>query len=242
MAGGLEIEKGERRPPPLTFLPLLCTIRNERKPPRRRGAVSTPCSNEICACDGNGSYVRFRCCHLSERWTVVDTSIEKIGIGLQKYCSIMSCLYQTDVSKDREFQRLFNGYYRMRQRSERFYCCFYRYLEEHKFDDALTYAQVLTYLFQETGCIHASFSSKLLATVRPEMPVWDKYVLSNLGLRAPYYSCKSRFQRVLDTYQKICDWYQTSEAQAKVAVFDANFPNVDITDVKKIDFVLWQTR
>ena len=58
----------------------------------------------------------------------MDTSIEKIGIGLQKYCSIMTCLYQTDVSKDREFQRLFNGYYRMRQRSERFYCCFYRYL------------------------------------------------------------------------------------------------------------------
>ena len=48
----------------MTFLPLLCTIRNERKPPRRRGAVSTPCSNEICACDGNGSYVRFRCCLL----------------------------------------------------------------------------------------------------------------------------------------------------------------------------------
>ena len=172
----------------------------------------------------------------------MDTSIEKIGIGLQKYCSIMTSLYQTGVSKDREFQRLFNGYYRMRQRSERFYCCFYRYLEEHKFDNALTYAQVLTYLFQETGCIHASFSSKLLATVRPEMPVWDKYVLSNLGLKAPYYSCKSRFQRVLDTYQKICDWYQTPEAKSKVAVFDSNFPNIDITDVKKIDFVLWQTR
>ena len=164
MAGGLEIEKGERRPPPLTFLPLLCTIRNERKPPRRRGAVSAPCSNEICACDGIGRHARFRCCHLSERWTVVDTSIEKIGIGLQKYCSIMTSLYQTDVSKDREFQRLFNGYYRMRQRSERFYCCFYRYLEEHKFDNALTYAQVLTYLFQETGCIYASFSSKLLSS------------------------------------------------------------------------------
>ena len=89
----------------------------------------------ICGRGGIGRLDGFRCCHLSERWTVVDTSIEKIGIGLQKYCSIMTSLYQTDVSKDREFQRLFNGYYRMRQRSERFYCCFYRYLEEHKFDN-----------------------------------------------------------------------------------------------------------
>ena len=172
----------------------------------------------------------------------MDTSMEKIRIGIQKYCSIMSRLCQTDVSKDREFQRLFNGYYRMRQRSKEFYSCFYRFLEEHKLDTALTYEQVLTYLFQKTGCIHASFSSKLLATVRPEMPVWDKYVLSNLGLKAPYYSCKFRFQKVLDTYQKICDWYRTCEAQSKIAVFDANFPDVDITDVKKIDFVLWQTR
>ena len=170
------------------------------------------------------------------------TSMEKVGIGLQRYGSIMSCLYQTDVSKDREFQRLFNGYYRMRQRSQSFYRCFYRFLEEHKFDTALTYEQVLTYLFQETRCIHASFSSKLLATVRPEMPVWDQYVLSNLGLKAPYYSDKCRFQKVLDTYQKICDWYRTPEAQSKIAVFDLNFPNVDITNVKKIDFILWQTR
>ncbi len=123
-----------------------------------------------------------------------------------------------------------------------FYRCFYRYLEEHKFDTALTYEQVLTYLFQETGCIHASFSSKLLATVRPEMPVWDKYVLSNLGLKAPYYSCKSRFQKVLDTYQKNLRLVSDPGGPIKVAVFDANFPNVDITDVKKIDFVLWQTR
>ena len=172
----------------------------------------------------------------------MDTSMEKIAVGLRKYCSIMSLLYQTDVSQDREFQRLFNGYYRMRQRSARYYRSFYLYLEEHKLDTSLTYEQVLTYLFQETGCILASFSSKLLATVRPEMPVWDKYVLSNLGLKAPYYSCKSRFQKVLDTYERICDWYQTPEAQCKVAVFDANFPNTNITSVKKIDFVLWQTR
>ena len=172
----------------------------------------------------------------------MDTSVERIRIGLQKYGSIMVRLHQTDVSKDRDFQRLFNGYYRIRQRSEGFYRSFYRYLEEHKFDTALTYDQVLTDLFQETGCIHASFSSKLLATVRPEMPVWDKYVLSNLGLKAPYYSCKDRFQKVLDTYQKICDWYQTPEALSKAAVFEASFPHADITDVKKIDFVLWQTR
>ncbi len=172
----------------------------------------------------------------------MNTSIEKISVGLTKYISIMSRLPYTDVSKDREFQRLFNGFYKIRQRPAFFYNCFYCFLEKHKMDSTLTYEQVLSYLFKETGSIHASFSSKLLATVRPEMPVWDKYVLSNLNLKAPYYTDKYRFLKVIDTYQKICDWYHTPEAQSWITVFNSNFPNVSITDTKKIDFILWQTR
>ncbi len=161
---------------------------------------------------------------------------------MQKYCTIMGRLHDTDVSQDREFQRLFNGYYKIRQRPASFYSCFYQFLEQHKSDSTLAFQQVLTYLWEETGCIHASFSSKLLATVRPEMPVWDQYVLLNLGLKNPYYTDKCRFQKVLNTYQKICDWYQTPEAHLKVEIFNAHFPDVMITDVKKVDLILWQSR
>ena len=82
--------------------------------------------------------------------------------------------------------------------------------------------------------IYASFSSKLLATVNPNMPVWDKFVLQNLGLRAPYYYEKERLHKTILLYQKICDWYHTEDAAEKLIQFNLRFPNVDITDVKKI--------
>ena len=115
----------------------------------------------------------------------MDIIFEKIQIGIEKYNRIMKRVHETDVSVDADFQRVFNGFYRMRQRPESFYRIYYEYLERNKDNGDLTFEDVVTYLYHETGSIHASFSSKLLATVRPDMPVWDKFVLQNLGLRAP---------------------------------------------------------
>lgn len=172
----------------------------------------------------------------------METSIEKIEIGLKKYVEIMSTLKETDVSQNKDFQRLFNGFYRMRQQPANFYICFYQFLEQQKFNTTLTYPQVLTYLYNETGRIHASFSSKLLATVRPEMPVWDKHVLENLGLQPPKYSEKNRFEKVVALYNSICNWYQTQEAKSMIPIFEKFFPDANISNTKKIDLILWQTR
>lgn len=172
----------------------------------------------------------------------METSLEKIDIGLKKYTEIMSKLKQTDVSQDKEFQRLFNGFYRMRQQPANFYNCFYQFLEQQKYNDSLTYEQILSYLYNETGRIYASFSSKLLATVRPEMPVWDKHVLENLGLHPPKYSEKNRFEKVVSVYNSICDWYQTQEATSMIPIFEEHFPYANISSTKKIDLILWQTR
>lgn len=172
----------------------------------------------------------------------METSIEKIEIGLKKYIKIMSTLKKTDVSQDKDFQRLFNGFYRMRQQPANFYICFYQFLEQQKFNTNLTYPQVLTHLYNETGRIHASFSSKLLATVCPDMPVWDKHVLENLELQPPKYYEKNRFEKVVAIYNNICNWYQTQEAKSMIPIFEEYFPDANISNTKKIDLILWQTR
>ena len=130
----------------------------------------------------------------------------------------------------------------MRQRPASFYTSYYAYLEQNKHNRELTFEDIVTYLYQETDSIHASFSSKLLATVNPNMPIWDKFVLKNLGLRAPYHYEKDRLKKTVQLYQRICDWYKSSEATEKLNVFNESFPNVDISDAKKIDFILWATR
>lgn len=169
------------------------------------------------------------------------TDFDKIKIKLSVYLNIMDQFSRVDVTIDQDFQRMFNGYYRIRQRPQIFYKTIYRFLEDHKHDHDLTYHSVLHALYSATGRIERSFSSKVLATIRPECPVWDRYVISYLGLKPPAYSVRDT-SRVVAIYNQICAWYQTDEAKQKIDTFDAHFPGVPITDTKKIDFILWQTR
>ena len=169
-------------------------------------------------------------------------SLDKISAGIQKYHAIMSKLYAVDVSQDSKFQRMFNGYYRMRQRSPAFYQAFYSYLEQQKNNRELTFHEVLNHLYNATGVLTPSFSSKLLATVRPEMPVWDQFVLKNLGLKAPYYGDRNRIAKTEALYEAICRWYHTEEAKEWLDFFNAHLEDAPITDTKKIDLILWQTR
>ena len=168
--------------------------------------------------------------------------IDRVKIGLTKYNWIMRRVHESDVSTDAEFQKFYNGFYRMRQRPADFYKAYYAFLEQNKDNAHLTFEDILAYLYKETGAVHASFSSKLLATVNPDMPIWDKFVLQNLGLRTPYHYEKDRLQKTSQLYQRICDWYESEQAKEKLQVFNELFPNVDISDVKKIDFILWATR
>ena len=168
--------------------------------------------------------------------------LDRVAVGITKYNKIMAQVYAIDVSADSEFQKFYNGFYRMRQRTADFYQTYYAFLEQNKGNPDLTFEEILTYLYEKTGAVHASFSSKLLATVNPNMPIWDKFVLQNLGLRTPYTYQKDRLQKTVQLYQQICDWYESEQAKEKLREFNELFPNVDISDVKKIDFILWATR
>lgn len=172
----------------------------------------------------------------------MEKMLDRVKVGLTKYNWIMRRVHEVDVSADANFQKSYNGFYRMRQRPADFYKTYYAFLEQNKDNPSLTFEEILTYLYEETGSIHASFSSKLLATVNPDMPIWDKFVLQNLGLRTPYYYAKDRMQKTIQLYQRICEWYQSEQAREKLQLFNALFPNEEISDVKKIDFILWATR
>lgn len=151
----------------------------------------------------------------------------------------MKRVNETDVSTDADFQRFYNGFYRIRQRPANFYKAYYAYLERNKYNSQLTFEDILIHFYHENGTLQASFSSKLLATVRPDMPIWDRFVLQNLELRAPYSYKKDRIKKTLSLYQQICIWYRSDQAYAKLNEFNDYFPGVNILDVKKIDFILW---
>ncbi len=171
--------------------------------------------------------------------------IHKIGPGLIKYQTLMDRFHQVDVSADAEFQRLFNGFYRVRQRDERFYQTYYQFMEKHK-KHGTTFEKTLKHLHTELNRIEASFSSKLLATLNPDMPIWDEFVLEKLALKKPGQTGKNRFEDTILLYTQIHNWYRdyvkSPAGKEIIRLFDETYPGAGISDVKKVDFVLCQIR
>ncbi len=175
----------------------------------------------------------------------IQNALNKVEPGMKKYLSIMSKIRETDVSKDTLFQKEYNGFYRMRQRKPEYYSDYFEFMEKYKNQD-LSYKEVLKHFNDKFGRIEASFSSKLLASINPGMPVWDEFVLQNLQLKKPAQYDKNRLDKTINLYDSICNWYSeflyTAEADKMISLFDIMYPKNNLTNVKKIDLILWQMR
>lgn len=175
------------------------------------------------------------------------TSWLNIKTGLQKYEKIMELFHSVDVSENEEFQRTFNGFYRVRRRKPDFYKALYSFLESHK-NKKITFTKVLQYFYERFGRLEASFSSKVVATINPDMPIWDSEVLKRLKIKTPAYTLSSteRFEQTVEKYNQITLWYRdfmnSVEAKDMIETFDKEIGMTNIAPTKKIDFILWQTR
>ena len=167
------------------------------------------------------------------------------SMGLDKYQFIMSRVKETDVSKDADFQRTFNGFYIVR-RNEAWRKIYYEHFEKVK-NEAPTFASILTHLYESTGNIEPSFSSKMLATIYPDKPIWDRYVVQNLNMELVGATKQERLENAISLYGKIEKWYseflQTDKANECIEAFDRVMPDyAHISSIKKIDSILWSIR
>jgi len=176
----------------------------------------------------------------------VKAALHKIKDGVEKYTCLLQQIKFLDVSKDVQFQKSYNGFFRVRQKSTEFYDEYYIFMQDHKNSKTLSFEEILKHFYDKFNRIEASFSSKLLAMINPEMPIWDIHVLNNIGLEKPSYYSRERLSETIHLYSKICEWYKdflkTDEAKNWIKLFDEQYPNYQISEVKKVDFILWQTR
>ena len=167
------------------------------------------------------------------------------SLGLDKYEMILRFASSTNVSHDLGFQKVFNAFYRIRRNAE-WRKCYYD-LFEHAKAKHYGFADVIRILFDETGNVESSFSSKMIATIDPDRPIWDQYVIQNLGLELKGKTPKERVENAIRLYESIEQWYaaylKTEEARVNIAAFDRMLSSYTwISDVKKIDFLLWSKR
>ena len=98
---------------------------------------------------------------------------------------------------------------------------------------------VLDRLYEITTQREKSFTSKLVATLYPDSPVIDRYVLQNVGLKM------NGKEQILTGYNQLRDcvdaFLQAEMGQYLVAQFQQKYPQYpEITQVKMVDLVLWQ--
>jgi len=176
-----------------------------------------------------------------------NTNWENIEKGLKKYLLIMQLVRKVNVKESAEFQKLFNGFFRIMKKPKSFYAALYEYLELNK-NKKVSFEKTLDYFYQKFEKIEASFSSKIIATINPDFPVWDSEVLKSLNLKAPSYNIpkEKRIRIIISIYENIQKWYsdflKTEEAKNMIRIFDEKMGKTNLTKTKKIDLILWQTR
>lgn len=174
---------------------------------------------------------------------------------LDRYVVIMDDVRRVNVSKDVYFQKKFKYFYRVRLTDE--WCkVYFDLFEEMKSDKSPTFAKIIMAMqqgtkgmtvngrFYDDGRVEASFSSKMLATLNPDKPIWDSHVLKQLGVVVPTGSVDSRVQQCIEIYEKLENEYdifmKTEKARELIRKFDVLQPNyVGISPVKKVDYLVW---
>ena len=173
-------------------------------------------------------------------------ALGSVESGLEKYRWIQAAVVERDVAVDAEFQRRFNGFYRIR-RNRQWRQAFFGLLEQCK-TVPLSFEAVLETLHAKTGRVEASFASKLTATIDPSQPVIDSIVLGNVGLRLSYSGAVDRrMARAVQVHDQLRSLYaaflMTDVGRYLVDQFNAaRYADSGVTDVKKLDLVLWKTR
>ncbi|MBI5672791.1 MAG: hypothetical protein HZC50_05960 [Nitrospirae bacterium] len=174
----------------------------------------------------------------------IEEALPRVSAGLAKYTWLQAELRSRDVSRDSEYQKRFGGFYRVR-RNLAWRNAFFQILEQGKVAP-IAFEEVLRSIYSATGRVEASFASKLIATLDPSKPVIDSVVLGNLGLRLPAPASSDRFAGVASLHQQLLNLYSKYLASDPgcelVARFRTAYPTAKITEVKMLDFVLWQSR
>ena len=175
-------------------------------------------------------------------------TINRAKPGIAKYLAIMDKVDAVDVSTDASFQSMFKGFYRVRQKPVAWYGAYFSLMQQLK-GSRPTFDVVLDSLSTALGnnVCEASFSSKLVATLDPWQPIWDKYVLANTGHKPPASTAPDKFAQAKRGYASIASWYATfltsKNGKCWIRAFNDNVDQYwKVTDLKKVDFILWQSR
>ena len=168
---------------------------------------------------------------------------------LNAYALTQNMLRQVDVSIDPQYQKTYNGFYRVRLPFTEAYSVYYNLIEQNKNNNEPSLAHILNELLKATQRVETSFGSKLLATINPNVAPLDSVVLGHLNLCLPTRTGQSdpaRIQQCVSVHNQLVEQMNQlitqPEFQQLKTRFEQGFPSYNFTDVKILDLLLWQYR
>lgn len=166
-------------------------------------------------------------------------------LALDKYKYIIEEKNKCNISTNKEYQKTFNRFFMIR-RDERWRKIYYTYFEQIKNKKDITFQEIIKYLYNKTGNIEASFSSKMLAIINPNMPIWDQYIISNLELKVEGKDKKERLNNTICIYNEIMkeekELLKRQDIQQSIKEFKDKYNDYKLTDIKILDYLLWNNR
>lgn len=169
---------------------------------------------------------------------------KEMQLGVAKYIFIMDTFWLVNSYNDYSFRVIYTDFYKLSIGTDQeFRNIYFQFLESSK-NNGYRFEDVLKMLYDISGKIHGSFASKLIATVNPKLPIIDRFIKEHLELNS-YYGI-SNSNEIINQYYEIINIYEgflkTQKCKEWIYLFDQKFPNNNIENIKKIDFILWQMR
>jgi len=176
----------------------------------------------------------------------IDAALPKLGDGVRRYRELQTTIHAAKFSASLPFRRKYCYFYGITpHRDAQWQSQFFDLLVSVRYAP-MVFSDALDELHNRTRCVEASFASKLVASVNTDLPVIDKYVLLNAGLRLPYPSHSARIAEIKRLYAKLDSMMRsflgTPDGRHLVAEFGVRYSTTLISEIKMLDFVLWQTR
>lgn len=195
--------------------------------------------------------------HLQAQWrqirsrlsrTRIDRAIRsrEIADGLLVYRWLQARVRLRRFSKDPVFRSVFSDFYRLNMRPAAVQRAVLAELHGSSRRGRVSYASTLSRLYNVCGSVEASFASKIVASLDPDGPVIDRWVLRNTAIELPRSVSPNRLRETALAYERLdrlCgEFLRSPVGRYLVRRFTARHRAPGITEMKMLDFVLWQTR
>ena len=162
----------------------------------------------------------------------------KYALSFNKYIEIMERYRIENIKESKEFQTVFNNFYKLGRHKKEWYKSYYSVFENNKNNKKVNFCKLLKEIENKTKTVEISFASKMLHTINPNYPIYDSNVKEVLKLRnVKGENNKQKIESACEIYNDLREKYKNLKYLVKI--FDDIFPSVNMSSIKKIDTILY---